>query len=195
MIKNIIKHINGEKKGSITVEAAFVMPVVLFTVFALIYLTFYLHDYNRIQGIVNLVIHRACIAAGNDDDIESGQIFYEDINYGDNLYGNLGPEERKITGLLEQELTGGLFISHISKMEVETGKLEIKINVIAETDIDLPLFKTAINKLHNIKVEGRYPVHNPAETIRICELILDTGSKIKGSDKLKSILEKLPKGR
>jgi hypothetical protein len=191
-----MSNINKEEKGSITVEAAFVMPIVILTVFALIYLAFYLHDYNRIQGIVDLVIHKAGITIKHDADIATGRISYEDINDRGVFYtltGDLPVEESKIGKLLDQELSKGLFITHIIKAEVEAGKLDIKINVLAKTHIGLPLFQNAFNKLLNINVESTYPVHNPAETVRACEVILDTGSKIKGADKLKDVLEKFTK--
>lgn len=37
--------------ASITVEAAFIMPIIILTIFALIYLAFYLHDKSRIYNV------------------------------------------------------------------------------------------------------------------------------------------------
>lgn len=192
-IKNIV---NKEEKGSITVEAAFVMPIVVLTVFALIYLAFYLHDYNKIQGTVDLVIHKAGITVKHDADIATGRMSYEDISDRGVFYlltGDSQVEEHKIGELLGQELSKGLFITYIINTEVEACKLDIKINVLAKTKIGLPLFQNLLNNLLNINMERTYPVHNPAETIRVCEVILDTGSKIKGVDKLKDVIEKFIK--
>jgi hypothetical protein len=38
-------------------------------------------------------------------------------------------------------------------------------------------------------ISGEYPIHDPAETIRVCDVILDTASQIKGVDELKNKIE------
>lgn len=197
IVKRLVRsNISKEERGSITVEAAFVIPIVFLTIFALIYLAFYLHDYNKIQGVVDLVIHKAGINMKHDGDIDTGLVSYEDINKRGVLYlitGDLKAIESDISKLLEQELDKGLFISDILRTEVDVGKLVITIDVQAKTRISLPLLKDVLNRLFNIKIERTYPVHNPTETIRSSEVILDTGSKIKGVDKLKEIIEKITK--
>lgn len=191
LVKAVRDKINREAGGSIVVEAAFVMPLLVLTIFALIYLSFYLHDYSRIAGAMDLVMQKAGVAIKHEADLDTGCVYYERINERGVFYalsGDSEADERRITQLLEKELAGGLFISRISKVEVELGRLSIKIMVSAKADISLPFIKAAAGSLLDMNFEGRYPVHNPAETIRICEVILDTGSKIKGVDKLKDVL-------
>ena len=193
VIKANIAGLKKEGHGSIAVEAAFVMPVVLLVIFSLIYLAFYLHDYNRIQGAVDLVIHKASIASKHDADIESGQINYEEINERGILYHLdmvLPNMEKEITGDLEQEFSKGLLITDIINIEVKESKVKLQISVTGKARISLHFFlRNALSKLLYINLDKTYPLHNPAETIRTCELILSTASEIKGADKLKEVLK------
>ncbi|NLC19984.1 MAG: pilus assembly protein [Clostridiales bacterium] len=192
MMKNIIGKIGREEKGSITVEAAFVMPVVVFCIIAMIYLAFYLHDYSRLAGTLDLLMHKAGIAVKHEADLASGRVSYEDINDRGVFYvlmGDTKAEEERIEKYLAEELNKGLFICRIEKSDVKVSRLSAKINIRAGTEMKLPVFGGAIAKITNIELDKSYPVHKPAETIRICELILDTGSKIKGINRLKDMLD------
>lgn len=186
------RKIKREEKGSITVEAAFVMPVVVFCITALIYLAFYLHDYCRLAGTLDLVMHKACIAVKHEADISTGRVFYESFNNAgvfDDFEVGAKTKENRIEKYLAKELANGLFVGRIEKSDVEVTGQTIKITVCAKADIRLPMFGRAIDKITDIELQRSCPVHNPAKTIRICELILDTGSKIKGINKIKDIVD------
>jgi len=179
-------------KGSITVEAAFVMPIVIFTIFALIYLAFYLHDMCRIQGIVDMTLHKVGITVKHEANIVTGDISYEDISERGVFYlilGNTEEEENQIQQYLQQGLSKGLFLTKISSVYVDLGKFKLTAKVEAETKVSLPGVKYLFDPLFSRKITGEYPVHNPVESIRRAEVILDTGSKIKGMEELKDKLE------
>lgn len=195
-MKNIIGKIGREEKGSITVEAAFVMPVVVFCIIAMIYLAFYLHDYSRLAGTLDLLMHKAGIAVKHEADLASGRVSYEDIGNRSLFYALLGDakaEEERIAKYLAQELDKGLLVSRLEKSDVKVTSLSVRISVRAGTDMKLPILGETIDKITNIELDKSYPVHKPAETIRICELILDTGSKIKGINRLKDMLDRFTK--
>ncbi len=178
--------------ASITVEAAFVMPVVLCTVFALIYLTLQLHDICRIQGIMDKTLHQAGMLYKHRTELASDEINYAWI--GDrgvfyDLFGDLSGEKEGVKRYLQQELSKGLFLLRITKLEAEVKKTKLRVRIEAETLISLPWVAPLFDGLSSMVLTGEYPVHNPAETIRICEVILDTGLQVKGVELLKSKLE------
>jgi hypothetical protein len=190
LLQNSLKY--DSRKGSLTVEAAFVMPIVIFIIFATIYLAFYLHDRCVIQAMLDKTLHKAGISIKHASDIETGEVDYENI--GDRgvfylLFGNNNQEETQIKEYLQQELTGRLFLCKIKSVEVEVNNFNLSVIVKAETDISLSGIKGLIDPLSLIKMEGNYPIHNPAESIRRFEIIIDTGSQIKGVDTLKSKIE------
>lgn len=180
--------------GSITVEAAFVIPIVLLTVFALIYLSFYLHDICRIQSVMDLAMHKAGFAVKHEADIDTGETDYEKI--GDRgifyqLTGSTGDEEKQLRDYVNQQLVSGLFLVKISKVSVDLGKRKIKLSINTDTQVTMPGLKNLFKPYTSTVISGSYSVHNPAETIRCTEVILETGSKIKGVDKLKEKFEKI----
>jgi hypothetical protein len=185
---------NKYLQGSITVEAAFVMPIVIFTIFALIYLAFFLHDMCKIQGMVDKTLHKAGISAKHEANIVTGEISYENISERGVFYlilGNTEEEENRIQLYLQHELSKGLFLTKISSVIVNLGKFKLTVEVEAETKVALPGIKYLFGPLSYRKITGEYPVHDPVESIRRSEVILDTGSKIKGVEELKEKLESI----
>lgn len=186
---------NQEKKlnqANITVEAAFIFPVIIYLIFALFYLAFYLHDRCVIQGTTDKVLLRAVVAMKHDAEITTGAIYYERIKDQRILgvFDNGSEEQKKIKGCLQQELVNELFLLRLSSVEVKADQYRITVIIGAVTKVKLPLFGQLFECYSYTRIEQRNPVHNPAETIRMAEVILDTGSEIKGVNELKEAVKK-----
>jgi hypothetical protein len=192
MSKAISSHNKEYCKGSITVEAAFIMPIVIFTIFALLYLAFYLHDMCRIQGTMDKTLHKASLSIKHVTNFKTDEILYEEISNRGIFYlafGSTKEDENQIHNYLQQELAKGLFISTISRIVVDVSKTRITSAIEIETKVSLPGIKYIFDSLSNRIIKGEYPVHDPVESIRRAEVVLDTGSKIKGVEELKKKLE------
>ena len=173
--------------GSITVEAAFAMPLVLYMIIALIYLTFWLYDQNLVHGTVDKALHKAEITLRNDADIESGTLSYKDINNRGIFYPLIKDdtiEEDKITDYLNRELAGRLFLSKVTEVEAEINNTRISIWTGVETKVKLPVFSHLFDPVSRTEITAEGRVHNPAEAVRAAEVILETGSKVKGAEEL-----------
>jgi TadE-like protein. len=194
-MKQIIKHSNRKLyAGSITVEAAFIMPIVIMTIFALLYLAFYLHDICRIRAETDLILYKAGITMKHDTAIATGEIVYDNIMDRGVFYlltGNAEKEETAIRDFLSRKLSKGLLLVSIKAINMEVERRKVTVSVEVDTKVTLPGIKYLFHPLSRTMVEGVQPVHNPAETIRYTEVILDTGSKIKGVDELKKKIEDL----
>lgn len=185
--------------ASFTVEAAIVMPLVLYTILALIFLSFNLHDRCRIHCMADKVLHKASIYMKHDADITTCKTDYENINDRGILYpitGNTADERIEIEQYLISELEYGLLCTEITGIEVKAGKLMVRLEIQGRLDVPATLFMSFLKR--SIHVRAERPLHNPAEAIRISEVILETGTRIKGVDKLIEKLESLipnPTGR
>jgi hypothetical protein len=178
--------------ASITVEAAFVMPIVILTVFTLLYLTFYLHDMCKVQGIVDETLHLAGLSMKYEDDPATVEIDYKDIirrGVFDELLGDRSEAERKIEAYLQHRLAKGLFLSHITGIQAEVGRVKLEVSVESEGLISIPWVELFFKNYSHTVTSGEYPIHDPARTIRVCEVILDTASQVKGVDELKKKME------
>jgi hypothetical protein len=180
------------KQGSITVEAAFVMPIVIFMVFALIYLSFYLHDYCTIQGSLDLALHKTAITSKNEVKYITGEILHSSAEGGGTTYIVTGGSEEDTSQIifnLMQHLTKSLFLYKVSSVVENTDFSGVSISIKAKDEVVLPYFQALFDRFSTIRIIESAPVHNPAETIRRTEVILDTGSEIKGIDQLFSFLQ------
>ncbi len=176
-------------KASITIEAAFVMPIVILTVFALIYLSFYLHDICRIQGAVDGTLHKAGLILKHGSELTTIENDYEQIinqDIFDLLQDDSKQLEQEVQVHLKEKLRKGLFLLKIADIGVKVGKLDLSVSVQTKFNISIPWISELMSFSSSAVVSGTYPIHDPAETIRKCEVILDTASQIKGVDELKN---------
>ncbi len=176
----------NKSKGSFTVEAALVLPIVLFVILAVIFLSFYLYDVCRIEGITDKILHQAAMRMKHESTLATGEIDYQNINDRGVFYlitGSTEEEEAEIEAYLWQELTTGLLCTEVTNIKVTAGKRKVTAAVEAESGV---LIKGIWNYFRpkGFVYEIARPVHNPAESIRFSEVILETGSKIKGLDAL-----------
>lgn len=181
-------------KASFTVEAVFVMPIVLFTMVFIIYLSFYLHDYSRIQSVTDSVLHKAILYHKHGADIATGRVNYEEINQGlvSRIFNKSGTTAADVEAYLRKRLSDCFLATEIKEVRVTKGVLSISARV--EGKFKCP-FRGVLKMLSfdkSLVFEAKSAYHNPAESVRISEVILDTGSRVKGfDDELKEKLGKL----
>jgi hypothetical protein len=183
--------------ASITVEAAFVLPIVILLILALFYLAFYLHDVCRIQGIVDGTLHKAGLMIKQDGKLESTQIDYEhyiDQGVFSELMDDHTELERELKDYLNRSFTEGLLLSRIEEVQTEVGRMKLSVTIRVSTTITIPWIKELMAMHSYTVISTDYPVHDPAETIRACEVILETAEQIKGVKYLKNKLEAFLQG-
>ncbi len=187
-----MKKIRKNIRGSLTVEAAFIMPMVIFIVFAIMYLTWYLHDTCRIRAAVDKTLHKAMMSVKHETNISTGETDYVNINSRGVFYlpfGSTRPDEDRILKNLNNELKDGLFLIRISNTEVSVDKFNIYITVEADAAVSVKGGASFLKPNLKIKVQEKGQIHNPAEMLRLSEVVLDTASKIKGVEELKEKLD------
>jgi TadE-like protein. len=184
---------NKKINASLTVEAAFVMPIVFFTIIALMYLAFYLHDRNRMQTVADLSMQKAGLTLKHNADIVTGRVGYQKIGERGVFYlisHSSKNAEEQIKKYLVNQLSSGLFLLKPEEIEVECNQRKVSAKIVAKSEVPLPIFHGLFQQYSKTMIAGDFSIHNPTETIRCMEVILDTGSNIKGIDKLKNSLEK-----
>lgn len=189
-----VKNIKGVLNGSFTVEATIIIPLIFFLIFALFYLGFYLHDFNRIQGVIDNTLNKASLMIKNDADLINGDIHYDKIKEKPvfSLFSQNTVElENNIKGYMDTGLNRGLFIMDITHKEVAITGGRIKIMIVTKSKISLGGVLNFFDPVREQTYESTYTIYNPADFVRKAEMVLDTGSRIKGLDELKENLEKI----
>lgn len=125
-------------KGSYAVEAAFIVPVILGLVFAMIYMLYYLHDKAVLYGNVQTTVISA--AEGRN-------------GYKDNKEW-------------QEDMQENMWIFKITSGEISQNKLYIKSDVKAECSLDIPVIKYFMDNKQKITIEGRYLAVHPEYMVR-----------------------------
>ncbi len=189
------EHRNPTKKalkGSITVEAAFVIPAIFCTIFTLIYLAFYLHDKSKMQSIIDEALYKAGLSIKYEADINCAEIKIEQLmekSIFSVITGYGEEEEIEIKEYLEDKLSKRFFLLKVSSIEVIVRRTNISIEVGAKAENMLPLLNYLLQPITHLNINNSFSIHDPAETIRGVEVILETGDKIKGVHKLFEFLK------
>lgn len=180
--------------GRLTLEAALVMPMVFFVIIVMLYLSFYLYDLARIQVGIDRIHSRAMYSMNHETDWMTGQIKYEHINNRGILYPLSGykQEEIELESLLHQELENTLIVK-ITDAQVAINLLDIKIVVEGYVQIPLDRFLSKFKGKRQVRYEIEVPLHQPAQFLWMSDVVIETGSKIKGMEQIKEWLEKVLK--
>lgn len=182
--------------GSITVEASYLFPIIIFTIFSFLYLAFFLHDRGILQGVTDEAVHKATVMFKQEVSLKTGEIKYERIGDRDIFYRILGDrlkEEKDLSQYLSEKLKGKLLHYRISSIDAAVTNRNITVMVEAKAKVEFPFLHRLMSPFHSITIVEEGRLHNPAEMVRLSEVILDTGSNIKGFEELRQSLEKLIK--
>ncbi|MCI8407712.1 MAG: pilus assembly protein [Lachnospiraceae bacterium] len=188
-----MKKKKDNQSGMITLEMMFIFPVVFFLVMTLCYLTFYLCDYVRLQGLVANITEEQVIC------IKDKESLFTEANYKKR-------RERGVTYFLNNlSLEKNTLVSTIKNMaEKETlfGKVESVTASLSHTKVEIQLnmaISTGIPKVHEYlggtpyryQLNTSVPIHNPTEFTRAYTALQDTMESAKGFKKIKEKIDEI----
>jgi hypothetical protein len=169
-------------KGSYTVEAAFVLPCVIFTIVALMYFAFYMHDKNRLQAVLDETLIKSKTLIQNETNMNTGIMHYDAYLKRGILYSlssHYKSNQSIIIDYIKMRLETGLFIATVEDIQVniELDKIEIKMRA----DIDIPLFyvrKYFSKSGLSIDLYNFAEIQHQAEFIRIFDVFTGVTEKV-----------------
>lgn len=167
------------KRANITVEASFIIPIVLSVIFALLYLTFYLHDRVRAEVIVERALGKGNFLIAQRSDTDGSFYGYE--NNGQRAkegYFKASYEEQEAVLLeyLEKELEKGFCLLHTKQLTCETEGFSLKVKVKLEGKFSWNPIKNFCGEMPEFVIERSVPLHSPEEMRRLyegLELVMD----------------------
>lgn len=171
---------NRRVKGSLTLEAALVFPIILLIVFSIIYLGFYMHDKVKLEGVIdnglmlgrNLVKYEIDMVT-NKQNITKYLMNNRVINENDNLY-----KEGIINEYLQKELEKGFFLADTTKVDTKISGNEITVMVNGYMNIPFIEFRRYFEESSlTFRVEHKVQVHQTMNDIRKLDIGIDLITK------------------
>lgn len=166
-------------KGSFTLEASFLMIIILFVILTLIYMCFILYDTTYIQAISYKEINRSLLLLKHPV-IQEGDVFvldYDNITSGiieGVLSKNDGEREVVIEKNFLRSSENALAFCKIINTDIEIAKEYLSKTTLIESQIQIPIFK--VNK-YNKEVSCKVKKHEPEKFIRKVNLLLKLVNK------------------
>lgn len=183
------------KKAFFTVEAAFVLPLVFYTILFLLNYSFYSHDRTKLQAVGEEVALKAASYITYQVDMDLGALREEDYLSKGILYSfGIGREkdEVRVLSYVKETLTRGYWVCEIRDLKVQTTLSKVRITGKLEA-----VFPSA--KLFGILKKDGFTVpfcfeeniFSREEKTRLLEVSINLGKKIKGVDKVVQKLKEL----
>lgn len=179
-------------RGSYTVEAALLLPVILFVIVSFIYLSFYLHDKYRIEEVLNIASLKAIAYNQTETNMVTGQVDYESyLNQGIFYrFESRENKEKEVFHYLHTYLNERLFLTKVNKIEVKISHVDIEIRVIA--NVDVPTFGEIYSDDYRINFYiSEENIMSAREFVRMFDTLGGVAEKVPGADKAIDMLKKL----
>jgi hypothetical protein len=179
-------------KGSITVEAAIVFPIICLAIFAVIYICMLLYQRAYIQAIADMAVKRAAVTWDNSrKDIVNG--FVKKTEMGESgllgLYSDLiGINTKSKEGNLKRYINAKINTYDVLKswkgiVDVKYDNYIIykKLNVIITQKYEIPLGEMltifGLDKYYTIQVKSNAVINDPKTVIDNVDFILEVAEE------------------
>lgn len=180
--------IHKKVEGSYTLEATLIMSILIFVIFALIYMAFYLHDKSRIQGVLDKSLGKLGGIIRHEGCFDQGEPYYNRINQRDIffIYTNNFDEQINMTKqYIQNELSGNLIIGDIKKIELVEDNEHVTASLIVHMTFPFERVKQLFTGAGTeLVLSANGIIHNPVEFIRLFNTTAGVITKIKGADKV-----------
>lgn len=185
------------ERGSMTVEAAFVFPIVFFVVVALCYFTFYMCDRTIIQGTVQELVEKESICVKEDTVLgkkrDYSKISEKGIFY---ILKDLSSQNTDLSKELTKQGKEKLNLGKITRVDTKVTHTEVEATITVETTIGVSQVKKYFTGTPlQYRVTVKTPVHNPAEFARGFKAVGETIDSVKGLKQLKNNLQDIKKAK
>lgn len=183
------------QSGMITLEAMFVFPVVFFLVITLCYMTFYLNDYVRLQGIIENYAVEEGMCIKDSDELLVAPSYKERKSRGISyMFGDLKKQQNSLALALEKSIENEKIIGKLEQVTVKISGAKIDVTVEMSIDVGIPQVHTNMGgSPFRYSMNTTVWIHNPEEFLRAYTKLKDTWESTKGDKLIKEKLSEINK--
>ncbi|MDF2871642.1 MAG: putative rane protein [Anaerocolumna sp.] len=181
-------------EGNYTLEAAILLPLILFIITALLYTALLLHDWKSAVGAVHLITMEGEAVARKSMDTAAGSIDYEKYLSRGIFEGtrDYSLEETELEDVIKKYIEDKVFITYIEDIKVELTSKGIRVNIKLEFQVPMLGIGRFFKKSGtDYMYEDYKSFDNQPEFIRIFRVMMDTGENLPGADTILSSLKKV----
>ena len=174
------------EQGSMTVEAVFVFPIIIFVLIAILYMSHYMADKCKGQSIIDLYAQEQALCLKGQYPLGTSQNYTKILEKG--VYFYLSSLTKEVREQLAESLLMGEVSSVAAKVSynsiIITAKIKLTIGIsrVKEFFTGTPLEYT---------IDTKIPVHNPEEFIRAYTALAGTMDEGKGEKSIKKKLREI----
>jgi hypothetical protein len=198
-----IKLRHGRNRGSITVEASIIVPLVILSIVALIYIGIVLYQRAQLRSAADMAAETgATVWSDLKADTGTGRVEMSDVGRG-SLYWRLvdtGRDEKlkRITVFTENALRKGRLLNAATtkvRADIKDYIVYKKLEVVVENTYELPLGSLlrlfGASGCFSIKVKSESVIDEPVELIRNVDFAIDLEKELEDRfPELKNLREK-----
>jgi hypothetical protein len=168
------------KEGSITIEAAYIVPIIIGIIFAIMTISFYFYDMSAVQSVLNQNVYKFEKILFHPCD-ESLDFQYSAINkrFLYSINRDYSEWEVKCRETIEEELGKSLMLLNVDNVKVEIGKKKVTAEAEISYMKNIPFAADYIPFLKTTKkLTSEDTVYNKADFVRLVDII--KGGKVFG---------------
>lgn len=171
--------------ASYTIEAALLLPTILFVLISLIYFSFYLHDRVRLESNVNRILLESRDFILYDKELDTGMVDYNRYINKKLLqldYKGLGLEE-EIYEYAYKALSKEFFIGQTKDLDISINKASIIMNVTLDIHLPIQAIRMLLGKGSlEIMYESRIKLIDRSNQVRKLQVTLGVARRMKEVD-------------
>lgn len=171
-----------QQQASITVEAAFLIPIIIVAIMALIYLTFYLHDRVRLEEVVEKALGQGNFLMAQRSQAEGKACNYAYLNEPGNwgyLRSSYETDGQEIKNYISENLNQGFFLLEEEDVFCKADGFSIVVKVKMKASISLNPVKNFWKETPEFVLERSVSIHKPEEILRAydgLQMVIDSTS-------------------
>ena len=183
------------ERGSMTVEAAFIFPIVFFVVLALCYFTFFMCDRVKLQATVNTLVQEQAVCVKDNTVLGKKRDYANILDKGVFYYlSDLSGQKAAFNKNLQSQAKKALIMGNITKVESNVTHTKINATVTVNVNIGISQVKEYLTGTPlQYQITANAPVHNPAEFARGYLAMGETLDGVKGVDAIKKKIKDILK--
>lgn len=168
-------------KGSITVEAAFLIPLCFFGMISLLYVGMYLHDWYVIETVTRTAAKREMQYVLQEERAEEGNLdweYWQEKTIIWYLTADLQEENRFLIHYIESSLEGKLLLAEQPELtaQIDTGLVQVSYK--SSVQWSMPFLAAWLNGRSSAAIEGEVRIIGvkAQEWVRMCRGLLSSGT-------------------